>query len=153
MSIMNLHVVEMMRKMKFLPGIDLGKYGAGIAQMMEPYQQPSRFAGLGYQGKNVEMKRTVCTGSSLNGYFVKEGEDFPYCGFQEPWFNSQGKRQPGLEIFFKEDLYISEGFTHTFSSQIKITKTPVESLEEEEMFGTIFDVFAIEEDYLGDQFI
>ena len=115
--------------MNFMPGIGLGKYRAGIAQMIEPYQQPSRFAELGYHGTSVEMKKTVYAGSSLNGYFVKEGEDFPYCGFQEPWINDQGKRQPGLEIFFEEDRHTNEGFLHTFS-QLKITRTLVEPLEE-----------------------
>ena len=116
MATMSPRVVEIMRKMKFMPGIGLGKYRAGIAQMVEPYQQPSCFAGLGYQGKTVEIKKIVYTGNSLNSYFVKEGEDFPYLRFQEPWVNNQGKRQPGLEIFFEEELRISESFTHTFSS-------------------------------------
>ena len=33
---------------------------------------------------------------------------------------------------------------------MKITKTPIQPLEEEKMFGTIFEISAIEEDYLGD---
>ena len=75
-----------------MPGIGWGKYQAGIAQMIEPYQQPSPFAGLGYHERDVEMGKAVYAGSSLNGYFVKEGENFPYCGFQEPWVNDQGRR-------------------------------------------------------------
>ena len=56
-----------------MPGMGLGKYQTGIAQMIEPYQQPSRFSGLGYHEKDVEMgKAVIYVGSSLNGYFVKE---------------------------------------------------------------------------------
>lgn len=40
---------------------------------------------------------------TLNGYFIKEGDDFPYCGFPEPMFNPTTKtRVPGFEIFFTE---------------------------------------------------
>ena len=35
----------------------------------------------------------------LNGYFVREGEDFPYFQFPEPWF-CNGRLTPGFEIFF-----------------------------------------------------
>ncbi|XP_042505572.1 uncharacterized protein LOC122082159 [Macadamia integrifolia] len=38
---------------------------------------------------------------TLNGYFVKEGQDFFYCGFPEPWLDVfSGERLPGFEIFF-----------------------------------------------------
>lgn len=40
---------------------------------------------------------------TLNGYFVKEGEDFPFCGFPEPPVDQVTKtRVPGFEIFFTE---------------------------------------------------
>jgi len=40
---------------------------------------------------------------TLNGYFIKEGDDFPYCGFPEPMFNPTTKTGvPGFEIFFTE---------------------------------------------------
>ena len=42
---------------------------------------------------------------TLNGRFVREGEDFPFCGFPEPWLNAERKRVPGFEIFF--DLQLS----------------------------------------------
>ena len=35
----------------------------------------------------------------LNGYFVKEWDDFPYFQFPEPWI-CNGKLTPGFEIFF-----------------------------------------------------
>ena len=43
--------------------------------------------------------------STLSGRFVWEGEDFPFCGFPEPWLNAERKRVPGFEIFF--DLQLS----------------------------------------------
>ena len=43
---------------------------------------------------------------TLNGHFVRKGEDFPYCGFPEPWLNAERKRVPGFEIFF--DLLLPE---------------------------------------------
>ena len=42
---------------------------------------------------------------TLNGRFVREGEDFPFCGFPEPWINAEKKHVPGFEIFF--DLQLS----------------------------------------------
>ena len=35
----------------------------------------------------------------LNGYFVREGEDFPYFQFPELWFYN-GRLTPSFEIFF-----------------------------------------------------
>ena len=40
---------------------------------------------------------------TLNGNFVKPGEDFPYCGFLEP---KGGKL--GFEIFFKTHLTLED---------------------------------------------
>lgn len=41
----------------------------------------------------------------MNGRFVQEREDFPFCGFSEPWLNAERQRLPGFEIFF--DLQLS----------------------------------------------
>lgn len=73
-------------------------------------------------------KEIVPKGSSLNGSFIKEGEDFRYCGFQEPWMNLEGERIPGLELFFEQDLYLKDGLFHNFSNQLKITREPAEPL-------------------------
>ena len=40
--------------------------------------------------------------STLNGNFVKEGGDFPHCGFPELWVGKDGKVYLSWEIFFKE---------------------------------------------------
>ena len=47
-----------------------------------------------------EMPRNKYT---LNGNFVKPGEDFPYCGFPEP----RGGKQ-GFKIFFKTQLTLED---------------------------------------------
>ena len=39
---------------------------------------------------------------------MKEGGDFPYCGFPEPWVGRDGKVYPGWEIFFNEKLTFKE---------------------------------------------
>ena len=37
----------------------------------------------------------------MNGYWIREGDEFPFCGFPEPFIDpASGKRTPGLEIFF-----------------------------------------------------
>ena len=47
---------------------------------------------------DVELKPYRKT---LNGQFIKEGDNFPYYGFPEPWTHrATGKRLPGHEIFF-----------------------------------------------------
>ena len=38
---------------------------------------------------------------TLNEYFVKKGDDFPFCGFPEPWADETNKRiKPRYEIFY-----------------------------------------------------
>ena len=38
---------------------------------------------------------------TMNGYWIREGDDFPFCGFPEPFIDlASGKRTWGLEIFF-----------------------------------------------------
>jgi len=39
---------------------------------------------------------------------VKEGENFPYCGFLEPWASKNGKVYLGWEMFFNEKLTFKE---------------------------------------------
>ncbi|KAH7862859.1 hypothetical protein Vadar_010393 [Vaccinium darrowii] len=46
---------------------------------------------------------------TLNGQFVKEGEDVLFCGFDEPLYDEEtGKRYPRFEIFFGHQLSNSE---------------------------------------------
>ena len=39
---------------------------------------------------------------------MKEGSDFPFCGFPELWINKDEKVKLGWEIFFKEKLTFKE---------------------------------------------
>ena len=45
---------------------------------------------------------------TLNGNFMKEGGDFPYCGFPEPWVGKDGKVYLGQEMVFNEKLTFKE---------------------------------------------
>lgn len=93
------HVVaHIMRKFGYMPGMGLGKRGDGITEFPEFHMQNNR-RGLGYTGENKgSFPKNIDT---LNGNFVKEGDDFPYCGFPEPWMNQRSaKKEMGLEVFF-----------------------------------------------------
>ena len=48
--------------------------------------------GLGFFEGCDKIKKNMGT---LNGNFVKEGGNFPYCGFPEPWVGKDGKVYPG----------------------------------------------------------
>ena len=39
---------------------------------------------------------------------MKEGENFPYCGFLEPWAGKDGKVYLGWKMFFNEKLTFKE---------------------------------------------
>ena len=39
---------------------------------------------------------------------MKEGGDFPYCGFPEPWVGKDGKVYLGQEMVFNEKLTFKE---------------------------------------------
>ena len=41
---------------------------------------------------------------TLTERFVQEREDFPFCGFPEPWLNLERRHLPGFEIFFDLNL-------------------------------------------------
>lgn len=60
---------------------------------------------------------------------LKKEKTFPTVAFKNHGSIIKG-RQPGLEIFFEEDLYINKGFTHTLPFQLKKSRTPVKPLEE-----------------------
>ena len=61
--------------------------------------------GLGFFEGYNGIKKNVGT---LNGNFVKEGGDFPFCSLPELWVDKDGKVNPGLEIFFDEKLIFRE---------------------------------------------
>ncbi|KAF5934572.1 hypothetical protein HYC85_030743 [Camellia sinensis] len=113
--------VYLMNKLQHVPGMGLGRSGRkGIAALAEVPYNPHTF-GLGFlptkedwvrkgkemagrarakqAGKPFELMHRPIQGI-LNGRFVREGENFPFCGFPEPWLNAEKKRVPGFEIFF-----------------------------------------------------
>ncbi|KAF5934654.1 hypothetical protein HYC85_030825 [Camellia sinensis] len=55
---------------------------------------------------------------------ARSGEDFLFCGFLEPWFNSEKQRAPGFEIFF--DLQLQDSDTE---EQTKLTAKATKSTE------------------------
>jgi len=58
--------------------------------------------------KHYELVHRPIWGT-LNGCFVREGEDFPLCDFLKPWVDSLTKRHfPGFEIFFDPQLQDSD---------------------------------------------
>jgi len=97
--------VYLMNKLQHIPGIGLGRSGRkGIAVSAEVLHNPHTF-GLGYLptkedwvrkgkemagrtrakqvGKPYELVHRPIQGT-LNGRFVQEAEDFPFCGFPKP---------------------------------------------------------------------
>ena len=61
--------------------------------------------GLGFFEGCDRIKKNLGT---LNGNFVKDGGNFPYCGFPEPWVGKDGKVYLGWEMFFSEKLTFKE---------------------------------------------
>ena len=69
----------MMKNMGYMPGMGLGKEGKGVAKFPNFKTQLTK-KGLGFFEVYDGIKKNLGT---LNGNFVKEGEDFPFCGFPE----------------------------------------------------------------------
>ena len=61
--------------------------------------------GLGFFKGYNEIKKNLGT---LNGNFVKERGDFPFCGFLELWVGKDGKVYLSWEMFFNENLTFKE---------------------------------------------
>ena len=97
-------VIAMMKKMGYMLGMGLGKEGRGAAKFPNFKTQLTKM-GLGFfEGRNG-IKKNLGT---LHGNFVKEGEDFPFCGFPKLWVDKDGKVYLGWEIFFEEKLTFQE---------------------------------------------
>ena len=59
-------------------------------------------------GKQYELVHKPIRGT-LNGRFICQGEDFPFCGFLEPWYGWEtNTRYLGFEIFFGKQLLEEE---------------------------------------------
>ena len=73
-------VIAMMKNVGYMPGMGLGKEGKGVVEFPNIKTQVNK-EGLGFLEGFDGIKKNH---GSLNGNFVKEGGDFPYCGFPEP---------------------------------------------------------------------
>ena len=79
-------VIAMMKNMRFMPDMGLGKEGKWVIKFLNVKTQVTR-EGLGFFESCNEIKKNLGT---LNGNFVKEGGNFPYYGFPEPWVGKDG---------------------------------------------------------------
>ena len=93
-------VIAMMKKIGHMPGMGHGKEGRGAAKFPNFKTQLSK-KGLGFFEGHNGIKKNLGT---LHGNFVKEGRDFPFCGFPKLWVDKDGKVYPSWEIFFEDKL-------------------------------------------------
>ena len=70
-------VIAMMKNMGYMPGIGLGKEGKRVVEFSNIKTQVTR-EGLGFFEGGDGIKKSLGT---LNGNFMKEGGNFPSCGF------------------------------------------------------------------------
>ena len=87
-----------------MPGMGLKKEGKGVVEFPNIKTQVTR-ESLGFLEGCDKIKKNHDT---LNGNFVKEGGDFPYYGFLEPWVSKDGRVYPGWEMFFNKKLTFKE---------------------------------------------
>ena len=86
----------MMKNMGYMPSIGLGKEGKWVAEFPNFKTQLTK-EGLRFFEGCDGIKKNLGT---LKGNFVKEGGDFPFCGFRELWVGKGGKMYSGWNIFF-----------------------------------------------------
>ncbi|XP_077251918.1 uncharacterized protein LOC143891167 [Tasmannia lanceolata] len=135
----NSNVVRMISKQGYIAGAGLGKYHQGSTEW-PVFRTFNGLFGLRYEPTEQEVKEmkkymlkwAECRRRGLelpmgpislirNGIFRKEGADFSFCGFAEPWTDDvTGQRFPGFEIFF--DLELSEA-----PMSVRITKEAPET--------------------------
>ena len=80
-------VIVMMKNMGYMPDMGLRKEERGVVEFPNFKTQLTK-EGLGFFEGYEGIKKNLDT---LNGNFVKEGGDFPYCGFPELWVGKDGK--------------------------------------------------------------
>ena len=97
-------VSAMMKKMGYIPSMGLRKEGRGVVKFPDFKTQLTK-EDLGFFKGCNRIKKNLGT---LNGNFVKEGGDFPFCSFPELWIDKVGKVNPSWEILFEEKLTFKE---------------------------------------------
>ena len=90
----------MMKNKGYMPGMGLGKEGKRVVKFPD-FKIELTKEGLGFIEGCDGIKKNLGT---HNGNVVKEGGDFPFCGFLEFWVGKDGKVYPGWEMFFNEKL-------------------------------------------------
>ena len=80
-------VIAMMKNMGYMLGVGLGKEGKGVAEFPNFKTQLNK-EGLEFFKGCDKTKENLKT---LNVNFVKEGGDFPFCGFPKLWVGKDGK--------------------------------------------------------------
>lgn len=144
---MSIPAIKMMSKQNYFPGLGLGKDSQGVAEMVEFPHNAYDF-GLGYvpmpaeiEGKRREImkkakaikegkkwpEKKLVIPNTLNGMFVREGEDLPFCGFSETWVDNKGCVQPGMQILF--DVPFEEMVGNDDSSVVAVVRDWVENLD------------------------
>ena len=84
-------VIAVMKKIGYMRCMGLGKEGRGVVEFPDFKTQLTKDC-LGFLEGCDGIKRNL---STLNGNFVKEGEDISFYGFPELWVNKDGKVNPG----------------------------------------------------------
>ena len=97
-------VIAMMKNMGYMPYMSLGKEGKWVFVFPNIKTQVTK-EGLGFLEGCDGFKKNHGT---LNENFMKEGGDFAYYGFPEPWVGKNGRLYPGWEMFFNEKLTFKE---------------------------------------------
>ena len=110
----NLMVNAILRKQGYFPGLSLGLNKTKASPFIVPELKDDKF-GLGYRPTKEERREQVQKYVSLrknkdefdirpyaltlNGYFMRGGEEIPAYDFPEPFITDDGTRYPGLEVF------------------------------------------------------
>ena len=84
-------VIAMMKKMGYMPSVDLRKEGRWVAKFPDFKTQLTN-ESLGFFEGCDGIKKNHDT---FNVNFMKEGGDFSYCGFPETWVGKDGRVYPG----------------------------------------------------------
>ncbi|KAK9265381.1 hypothetical protein L1049_001674 [Liquidambar formosana] len=101
------------------PGRELNQEEAGVYAWNGAWQEGEVIAEFPDFRMQTDQRRLGYTeeddkcipknARTLNGNFVKEGENFPYCCFPEPWMDKEsGEMKPGLEVFFGEKMNLED---------------------------------------------
>ncbi|XP_077217906.1 uncharacterized protein LOC143852410 [Tasmannia lanceolata] len=161
LSSTNVSVARMMRRFGYVPGAGLGRNLQGLTEW--PLMKAiNGLFGLGYQPTRKEVQEmkaymlrwATCRRRGvefpmgpfsmvMNGRFRREGADCPFYGFSEPWYDETGKKLPGLEIFFTDELpknFFFEQIAETAESE-KQDSDWVENFESESL-DSLFQVEA-----------